>query len=186
MKKGMEAAVEKKAKEVAALLKEAGLRCKADFSQNTPGFKYNEWEMKGVPFRIEIGGREAESGILTVARRDNKSKAQVKEGELVAYLRAEGKKMLEEMKTKAQASLDAHVSKADGMEALFTELEKGNIVSVPFCTMEKAGEKCADAIKEKCSANVRGARFDKDEKAHGKCIACGKAATAVAYVARQY
>lgn len=186
VKKGMEAVVEKKANEVVALLKKERMRASADFSQNTPGFKYNEWEMKGVPFRIEIGGREAESGVLTVARRDNRAKAQVKEGELVAYLRNEGAKMLEEMKKKSQAAFDARLSKAESMDDLSSELEKGKLVAIPFCTMEKSGEKCADAIKEKCSANVRGTRFDKHEKAHGKCIVCGKEARAVAYAARQY
>jgi len=59
-------------------------------------------------------------------------------------------------------------------------------VAVPFCTMEKAGEACADVVKEKCAANVRGSRYDKHERAHGKCIACGKDAAAIAYIARQY
>ncbi|MFA6214417.1 MAG: proline--tRNA ligase [Candidatus Micrarchaeia archaeon] len=186
MKKGSEEAVEKKAKQIVSALKAEGLRCQADFSQNTPGFKYNEWEMKGVPFRIEAGAREAESGVLTVVRRDTRSKSQVKEGELAAYLRAEGARMLEDMKKKALASFEACLSKADDMGTLSAELEKGKIVAVPFCTMEKEGEACADAVKEKCSANVRGTRYGKDEHAHGKCIACGKEAGAIAYVARQY
>jgi prolyl-tRNA synthetase len=186
VKKGAEEAVEKKAKEIVAKLKAAGIRCQADFSQNTPGFKYNEWEMKGVPFRIEVGAREAESGVLTVARRDIKSKAQVKEAELAAWLESEGERMLSDMKKKAKAAFDARVSKAEGMEALTAELEKGRIVAAPFCTIEKAGEKCADAVKEKCAANVRGSRFGKSERAHGKCIACGKEAGAIVYIARQY
>jgi len=72
------------------------------------------------------------------------------------------------------------------MKTLASELEAGKIVAAPFCTMEKAGEKCADAVKEKCAANVRGTRYGKNERAHGKCIACGKEATVVAYIARQY
>jgi len=186
MRKGSEEAVEKAARDVVALLAKAGMRAEADFSPNTPGFKYNEWEMKGVPFRIEVGGREAESGVFTVVRRDIKAKAQVKKEELAAWLLHEGEKMLEDMKKKSQSSFDARLAKADSMESLSAELEKGKLVAVPFCTMEKSGEACADSVKEKCSANVRGVRFDKHERAHGKCIACGKEATAVAYIARQY
>jgi len=185
-KKGSEEAVERAAREIVSLLSKSGIRAEADFSPNTPGFKYNEWEMKGVPFRVEVGAREAESGVYTVVRRDIRAKAQVKKEELASWLSNEGERMLEDMKKRAQASFDARLSKADSMESLSAELGKGKIVAVPFCTMEKAGEKCADAVKEKYSANVRGVRFDKHENAHGKCIACGKAATAVAYVARQY
>ena len=185
-KKGCEAAIEKTARDVVALLAKSGIRAEADFSPNTPGFKYNEWEMKGVPFRVEVGAREAESGVYTVVRRDIKAKAQVKKDELCSWLLKEGARMLEDMKKKAQKEFDARLSKADSMEALASELEKGKIVAVPFCTMEKPGEKCANAVKEKCAANVRGTRFDKHERAHGKCIACGKDATVIAHIARQY
>ena len=142
--------------------------------------------MKGVPFRIEVGGREAESGIFTLVRRDIRAKAQVKKEELAAWLSSEGARMLSDMKAKAQKEFDARVSKADSMETLAKELEGGKIVAAPFCTMEKSGEKCADVVKEKCSANVRGTRYGKHEHAHGNCIACGKPATAIVYIARQY
>jgi prolyl-tRNA synthetase len=186
MKKGSEEKAEKAASEIKSILSKGGIRCEADFSPATPGFKYNEWEMKGVPFRIEVGAREAESGVYTVARRDNRAKSQVKKEELCKWLFAEGEKMLSEMKKRAKASFDARVSKAASMEGLSAELDKGAIVAAPFCTMEKEGEKCADAVKEKCYANVRGARYGENERAHGKCIACGKPAGAIVYIARQY
>ena len=185
-RKGNEEAVEKAAREIISLLSEKGIRAEGDFSSNTPGFKYNEWEMKGVPFRIEVGGREAESGIYTVVRRDIRAKAQVKKEELATWLSHEGTRMLEDMKKRAQASFDSRVSKADSMETLASELEAGKIVAAPFCTMEKSGEACADLVKEKCSANVRGTRYGKSERAHGNCIACGKEASAIVYIARQY
>ncbi|MCX6770386.1 MAG: His/Gly/Thr/Pro-type tRNA ligase C-terminal domain-containing protein, partial [Candidatus Micrarchaeota archaeon] len=186
VKKGTEAAVEKKAKEVVALLKKASLRAQADFSQNTPGFKYNEWEMRGAPFRIEIGGREAESGVLTVVRRDNKAKTLVKEGELVAWLQKEGESMLTDLKKRAEGWLTSQIAHAETMEELAKGIAAGKLVSVPFCTMEKPGEKCADTIKEKCAANVRGTRFDMRESAHGKCVVCGKSAAEIVYAAKQY
>ena len=94
--------------------------------------------------------------------------------------------MSESMKAKAQSGFDARISRADSMETLAKELEAGKIVSAPFCTMEKEGEACAGMVKEKCAANVRGTRYGKDEPAHGKCIACGKPASAIVYIARQY
>ena len=94
--------------------------------------------------------------------------------------------MFESMRGKAQVAFEARISKADSMETLAKELEAGKIVSAPFCTMEKPGEACADAVKAKCSANVRGTRYGGNEPAHGSCIVCGKPASAIVYIARQY
>lgn len=185
-KKGSEGAVEGKAREIAALLSAAGMRAEADFSPNTPGFKYNHWEMRGVPFRVEIGAREAESGELTVVRRDSRAKTKVKQAELVAFIRKEGAAMLADMKRKAKAAFDATLSKASTMQELSAELEKGKLVSVPFCSMEKEGKACADNVKEKTSGDVRGTRFGAGEKPEGSCIVCGKKASAAVYVASQY
>jgi len=186
MRKGSEGAVEKKAREVVAALLGVGIRAEADFSPNTPGFKYNEWEMKGVPFRIEIGGREAESGVLTAARRDNGIKQQVPEAELAKWILAEGKRMLEDMKARAKQALEGKLGKADTLEGLGKELSLGKLVAVPFCSAEKSGEKCAEAVRERTSGNVRGTRYGTNEAASGKCIACGKQAKVLVYVARQY
>ncbi len=63
---------------VKAMLEEAGVRVKLDDSDNSPGWKFNEWEMKGVPLRLEIGPRDIENGVVTVVRRDNGEKSVVK------------------------------------------------------------------------------------------------------------
>jgi prolyl-tRNA synthetase len=186
IKKGSEEKIEKKAKEIVAMLKAAGIRAQADFTENTPGFKYNEWEMKGVSFRVEIGAREAEGGELSVARRDNKSKHKVKESELAKWIASEANVMLSDMKKKSQAEFDAKLSKADDMKTLASELELGKLVAAPFCSNDKEGEKCADVVKEKTAGNVRGTRFDRHEKPHGNCVVCGKKANALVYIARQY
>ena len=185
-KKGNEELVIAKAKSIVKLLCDAGLRAELDASDSTPGYKYNWWEMKGVPFRVEVGGREAESGIFPVARRDNKAKSQVKEGEIASFILTESVKMLADMKKKAQEAFDSTLSQADTMAVLASGLEKGKLVAVPFCSMEKDGEKCAESVKEKTGGNVRGTRFDRKEKPQGNCIVCGKTATAVVYIARQY
>lgn len=185
-KKGSEGIVNAKAKEVAELLASAGIRAEADYSPSTPGFKYNRWEMQGVPFRIEIGGREAESGELTVARRDNRAKSKVKQSELVAFIRKEGAAQIADLKKKAGAELEARLSKAIDMRELEAELGKGKLVAVPFCSSGKEGKGCADIVKEKTSGDVRGTRFAPKETAHGSCVACGKQATVIVYVASQY
>lgn len=185
-KKGSEEAVERKAKAVVAALLGCKIRAEADFSPNTPGFKYNEWEMKGVPFRVEIGAREAESGMLTVARRDSGKKSQVAESELGAWIAAEAERMLADMKARAQAALDSSISGAEDMEGLEAEIGKGKMVAVPLCSSEKSGEKCAEAIRERTAGNVRGTMYGRLEAAGGKCIVCGRQAKVLVYVARQY
>lgn len=185
-KKGNEGAVIAKAKETVRLLCDAGIRAEGDFSDSTPGYKYNWWEMKGVPFRVEIGAREAESGVFTVARRDNRAKIMVKEAALAEFIASESSVMLRDIKKKAKESLDGALARADSMDALAKELENGRLVAAPFCSMEMDGEKCADLVKEKTSGNVRGTRFGKHEAAHGECIGCGKKATVLVYIARQY
>ena len=186
IKKGSESVVEEKAKGIVALLRQSDIRAEADFSQNTPGFKYNEWELKGAAFRIELGGREAESGVLTVMRRDTKLKQQVKENELVSWLEKESKAMFSDMKRKSVANFDAAITKASSMEDLAAQLKDGKLVGIPFCSMEKDGKPCGDIIKEKTAGDVRGTRYDKKDKVEGKCIVCGKPATAIVYVAKQY
>ncbi|VVC00959.1 Proline--tRNA ligase [uncultured archaeon] len=186
MKKGSEEAVIKKAKEVAALLSAAGVRAEADFSESTPGFKYNQWEMKGVPFRVEIGAREAASGELTVARRDSGKKSSVKESGLAAFLVGESALMLADMKKKAQAEFDSRLASASTMKELEAGLDRGKLVSVPFCSNGMEGRACADELKAKTSGDVRGTAFGKSEAARGNCVVCGKKANALVYVARQY
>ena len=185
-KKGSEEALNSKAREIVSSLLASGIRAEADLSPNTPGFKYNFWEMKGVPFRIEMGAREAESGVLTVARRDNKAKHQVKASELASFLLKEGASQLSDLKKKSQAAFDATLSKASTMAELSAELEEGKLVAAPFCSTEMEGKACADTVKEKASGDVRGAKYGESEKPHGNCIACGKKATKTVYIARQY
>ncbi len=185
-KKGSRQALASKTKEEVSLLAKAGIRSEADFSESTPGFKYNQWEMKGVPFRVEIGEREAKGGDLTVARRDNRKKQMVKESELASWIAAEAAAMLSDMKSKARSELESRLSKAETLDALSKELEMGKLVAVPFCSMEMDGRTCAEEVKAKNSGDVRGTRFDMLESAHGNCIICGKKANALVYVAKQY
>ena len=110
----------------------------------------------------------------------------MKEGEIASFILTESVKMLADMKKKAQEAFDSTLSQADTMAVLASGLEKGKLVAVPFCSMEKDGEKCAESVKEKTGGNVRGTRFDRKEKPQGNCIVCGKTATAVVYIARQY
>jgi prolyl-tRNA synthetase len=174
-----------KSKEVEELLKDYTV--KMDASDRSPGYKFNEWEMKGVPIRIEIGMRDIEKGVVTLVRRDNGNKVQVKPSELTEAINKAAEGMRKDMKQNADRWFAEKTSSAETVEELQTELDKtGGFIRVPFCTDGMEGKNCADVIKEKCQANIRGSLFGSEMKPKDKCISCGKGAGLYLYAARQY
>ncbi|MEW6721926.1 MAG: proline--tRNA ligase [Candidatus Micrarchaeota archaeon] len=160
---------------------------KIDDSDRTPGFKFNEWEMKGVPIRIEIGMRDVESGSVMVARRDTGEKLKVKIEELDAKLDEIAQSIDASIRLKADKWFSDKLSFADSMEELGQKLEMHGFVRVPFCTDQMSGEKCADIVKDKHQANIRGSLFGSDMVPKDKkCVSCGSPATIYLYAARQY
>lgn len=161
---------------------------KVDDSEKTPGFKFNEWEMKGVPIRIEIGMRDVESNSVVLVRRDSGEKVSVKLDELDKKLHDVIESFDSSLRVKADKVFSEKLSFADDLHELGKKLEAGNgFVRVPFCSDELTSEKCAAVVKDKCQANIRGSLFGSDAKPEKKkCIACGAPATIYLYVARQY
>ncbi len=183
-------AIMKYAEEVLEHLHKAGLRARIDSTPSTPGFKYNHWELHGVPIRIEIGGREAEQKSLTLVVRDAppKTKATIPLASAAETIRKEGRLLSARLVSKADAYFNSHQAHAKTMDELKAALERGFIVRAPYCSMEKEeGKACADEIKAKLVGDVRGIKYGEAAPAHGeKCVQCGKAAKHFAYVARQY
>ncbi|VVC72094.1 Proline--tRNA ligase [uncultured archaeon] len=187
--KGSDEKVSNKCRELEEKMKAMGLRAKTDFSEATPGFKYNHWEMLGTPIRIEIGGREVDAGQLTVARRDlGKQNETIPEANLQAWISNAEKGLIENLTAKADVWFNGMIRKAETMKELSDSLEKGGFTVMPFCSMGMDGKPCADKIKEELHGDVRGALHGKGvkPKAGDKCPACGKTATSIAYIARQY
>jgi len=89
------------------------------------------------------------------------------------------------MKEKADQWFAERMSSAENLEDLCKKVTNG-FVRIPFCTDEFQGKACADVVKDKCQANIRGSLFGSEMKPKGKCIACGKDATEYVYAARQY
>ena len=184
------AAVVAECRKIAAKLKKDGLRVACDDSDKSPGFKYNYWEMRGVPLRVEIGGRELEAGTATVVRRDTREKKQVPLGKLAEELRKEGDAMLESLKAAAEKDLEEHVNDAKTGDEIKKLLDTtGGFVRTNFCTTAIDGEACAKELQAFTGGGkVRGTLVGKEEKpAEGaKCVQCGQPAKAVVYVAKQY
>ena len=159
-------------------LEKAGIRVKLDDSDNSPGWKFNEWEMKGVPVRIELGPRDIEAGKMLVCRRDTLEKAEYALGDVEAVsalLETIGR----DMYSRAKARMESRIVEADTLEALLAGVEGGNFVRAGWC-----GERaCEDKVKEFAQATAR--VFD-ETHTMGTCVCCGKKAAHTLFFARAY
>ncbi|XP_044305822.1 bifunctional glutamate/proline--tRNA ligase [Varanus komodoensis] len=123
----------------------ANLRVRADLRDNySPGWKFNHWELKGVPVRLEVGPRDMKNHQFVAVRRDTGEKSTFAESEAVDQLR----RVLEDIHTnlynRAAEDLKSHMVVANTMEQFQNELDSGKIVQIPFC-----GEiECEDWIKK--------------------------------------
>jgi prolyl-tRNA synthetase len=176
-------AILEKAKEI---LKELKAKCISavldDRTQYTPGWKFNEWELKGVPVRIEIGPRDLKQNQVTLARRDTYQKTTAKMTDAVPAI----EKLLEEIQnnlyTKAKKALEektATVQNYDDFQATLTN--KGGFIKAAWC----GSAKCEEKIKEETGATIRLRPFEK-EKPISNCICCGEKAVEMVYFARSY
>jgi len=164
-----------------------GLRVHYDTSDKTPGFKYNYWEMKGVPIRIEIGEREADSGKVVLVRRDTREKQTADLKNLRSLVEKTAEKMFSDIKNKARKRFDSLTHEAEKMDEVEKKLGFGGFVKVPFCSIKMDGKECYEKIKERMHAEVRGVKFPEEEKPENeRCVVCGKTAKHFVYLARQY
>ena len=181
-------AVLKKAKEIVEKLEAAGYRVELDDNNDKrPGEKFYYWEMKGVPLRIELGPRDLKEKKFLLYRRDTEKKTAVAEKDLLKEVEKEGKALSENLKKMAMKGFEGKIVDAKSVEEVKKIVGTG-IARVNFCSVEKDGEKCAEVIEKETGGKIRGTRIDTNEKpfGNGKCIVCGKKATQVVYVAKDY
>jgi prolyl-tRNA synthetase len=161
----------------------AGVRVRLDARDNyTPGWKYNEWEMKGVPVRIEIGPRDVAKESVVFVRRDTREKAFVPVAEVATRLAA----LLEDVQTalfqRAYEFRAENTRVADDLATMARILEeKRGFVSAHWCGTAE----CEAAIKAETSATIRNLPFDAPEEP-GRCVRCGKPSPRRVLFAKSY
>ena len=160
-------------------LQKAGVRVVLDDTDNSPGWKFNEWEMKGVPVRIELGPRDIEAGKMTVCRRDTLEK-----GELPLENAEEGVKALlheiaENMYDTAKKRMEQRIVDAETLDELLDGVNRGNFVRAGWCGCRE----CEDKVKEFAQATAR--VYAKEDTAK-TCVACGKKSAHTIVFARAY
>ncbi|MFH0955130.1 MAG: proline--tRNA ligase [Candidatus Micrarchaeota archaeon] len=176
------------ARKLAEELRLSGYRVHLDRSDKMPGEKFYFWEMKGVPLRIEIGPRELKNKKLVVYRRDLQQKETINAKDLAGWIQKTGKELSSNLRKDAGHLFDNAIKDANSFEELKKLINTRGFVRTNFCTDELSASACAEKIEKELSANVRGQRAEKTEQPFGNktCIACGKPAKVVLYVAKQY
>jgi prolyl-tRNA synthetase len=164
-------------------LKNAGVRVKYDNSdQARPGWKFAEYEMKGVPLRVAIGARDLEQGVAELARRDTKEKRSVSMDVLVEVIQTELVAIQQQLLDRARAFRDAHITKADTWEEFQNVLDsKTGFVAAHWDGTPETEE----AIKEKTKATIRCIPLNNPAE-KGACILTGKPSTQRVLFARAY
>ncbi|MDE7162459.1 MAG: proline--tRNA ligase [Clostridia bacterium] len=165
--------------EIKAQLEKAGVRVKFDNSDNSPGWKFNEWEMRGVPVRIEVGPRDLEVGKVILFRRDTLEKTDCALDGVTQTVRALLEKIQGDMLESARERRDGRIVSVDNVDGILSGVEGGNFVKAGWCGCRE----CEDKIKEKTAATAR-VMLEKLE--HKVCAVCGKPAKHSVYFARAY
>jgi prolyl-tRNA synthetase len=163
----------------------SGFRVKVDDREGmTPGFKFNDWEMRGVPLRIEIGPKDVEKGTVAAARRDIPGKAGksfIPQENLAAQVAA----LLDEIHlgllNKATAFRDANIHEPKDYEELKEIVQNGWAYSW-WC----GSEECEAKVKEDTKATTRCIPLDQPQGETGRCVVCGEPATEKVYFAKAY
>ena len=158
-------------------IKAAGIRCKIDVSDNSLGWKCAQYEMKGVPLRVELGPKDIENGVCMAVRRDNGEKIPVALDQAVELLPGLLDQVQQGLFDKAKKNLDEHIFAASSIEeAKKLQAEHGGFIKTMWC-----GElACELAMKEQAGMSSRCIPFEQ-EKLGETCACCGKPAKHMIY-----
>ncbi|KAI8374687.1 uncharacterized protein BYT42DRAFT_577281 [Radiomyces spectabilis] len=191
--------------DIAKRLKKAGIKSKTDLRDNyTPGFKFNHWEIRGVPIRLELGPKDLKNNQVTAVRRDNGEKVAISLDTLEADVQALMNKMQREMYEKAKAKMDESIVRVNKWEDFVPTLNAKKLCLIPWCDRMD----CEDDIKERSTRTAMEGE-EEDERAPSmgakslckpfkqptdtpiipgetKCVACGQDAKHYMLFGRSY
>ena len=147
----------------------------------TPGFKFNDWELKGIPIRIEIGPKDIEKNQVVMARRYNQTKDDISLDKVSETLNLELENIQQQMFVNAKKILDERVVRVSEYQQFKKELENGKMIDCSWC----GNQTCEDKIKEETSADLRVIPFGNTEKSE-TCIYCKNSGTTNVLFAKGY
>ena len=150
-----------------------------DRDEYSPGWKFNEWELKGIPVRIEIGPKDIEKKSVVVVRRDTGQKEIVEDPHLSKRLSEILEEMHQNLFLKSKHFFEDHIEKATSVQEFITVIENKNVPFAHFC----GNPECEELLKEK-SGGVT-SRVIKEERS-GTCIVCNKSAKDIFFFGKAY
>ena len=171
--------VVEKCNEVCKKLNSSKIRVKIDNSDNTPGWKFNEYEMKGVPLRLEIGPRDIEAGVATAVRRDTHEKVQLNLSNIQKEVKALLKDIQSNMLKQAQDNLNNAIVETNDFNTLVDEVNNGKVVLAYHC----GNNACETEIKQKTTIKTRVIHSYDSTKC---CVYCNKPSKYRVYFGKQY
>ena len=167
-----------KADEILATLTAKGIRAEVDKRDASPGWKFNEWEMKGVPIRIEIGPRDIENNSAMTFRRDNLEKQAISLDGIADTIENMLNTVQKDMLEKSRKMRDERIVTANNLDEILSGVENKCFVKAGWCGCRE----CEDKVKEVAQATSRIMTDDHSET----CAICGKKATTTVIFARAY
>lgn len=175
--------VTEKCQEITEQLRAAGIRVQLDNRDQSPGWKFNEWEMKGVPVRFEIGPRDIENGVVTYCRRDTLDKESMAMDGIAQATVQLLEEIQQHMYAKSLAFRDSHVRECHNMEEVAQALDNKCFAKIVW-DRNPADEAM---LKEKLQATVR-VMLEDEKPFQTKCTLCGEECSEpiVTLVARAY
>ncbi len=155
-----------------------------DSDAYSPGWKFNNWELKGVPIRIEVGGKEVAANKVVVARRDTMAKTSLEIDAVEEGIKTLLKEINENLYKKAKDMFESNTHKLKTYAELKDVIGgKGGIVQAGWC----GSAECEAKVKEETGAKITNMPFDAQKDAKGKkCIVCGNEAKYIANFAKSY
>ncbi|GAA5845970.1 hypothetical protein JCM9279_004741 [Rhodotorula babjevae] len=155
---------------VAKDLVKAGIKAKADLREGyTPGFKYNDWELKGVPIRLELGPKDLEKQSVLSVRRDTGAKAPLAIADLASSIPSLLDTIHVDMLDRARSTFDGAITKIENWADLVPALNSNKVTILPWCEVEA----CEDAIKDRSAKeSVQGAQEDEKAPSAGAKSLC--------------
>ncbi len=169
------------AKKIREKLANMNLRAEIDArEEHSPGYKFNDWEMKGVPLRIEIGPRDIKAEQAVIARRDNNKKENIKIKDIEKKVPVILDDIHNSLYKKAAAYLKNNTLNVKNFDELIKAIKNKKLVKTEWCNSQE----CEDWIKTKSEGAKILCIIDENPK--GKCVYCGKNAKHVVYVAKSY
>ncbi|MEM2341371.1 MAG: proline--tRNA ligase [Candidatus Bathyarchaeia archaeon] len=171
------------AKEVYEMIKREGIRVHLDESEDkTPGEKFYYWEMFGVPVRVEVGPLDRAERKITLVDRVNLRRRTVKFEDAINAIKNLFDEVFRNIEERSRLTLEEFIVDAHGAQSLDDIIKNRKIARVCWCESIE----CAEKIREISGGEIRGYRFDREEKPERACVICGQAAKKVVYIARAY